>query len=140
MFNESAETSPLAPTPHYPERVGSVFERTMAPSRAGGAGPMRFQEGLGTDTDVPSDFTVGVMSGYQTAPGNDNHNAVVWRKGPEETLKQRAHAGSAAWPEAPTFTSEFGNAAFSDYGDTKFERITRSGSHYMRQNPTVVNG
>jgi hypothetical protein len=111
----------------------------MAPNRPGGAGPLRFQEGLGTDSDIPSDFTTGVMSGYVTAPGNDNHNAVVWRKGPEETLKQRAHAGSAAWPEAPTFVGEFGNAAFTDYADTKFERITRSGSHYMRTNPTMVS-
>lgn len=139
MFNDPVETSPLAPTPHFPERVGTAYERSTAPNRAGNAGPMRFQEGLGTDPDVPSDFSTGVMQGYITAPGSDNHNAVVWRKGPEETLKQRAHAGSAAWPEAPTFISEFQNSAFADYGDIKWDVVHRSGSHYMRQNPTVVN-
>jgi hypothetical protein len=53
---DQLESSPLAPQNPYPERVGNVFERKVAPDAPGGRGPMRFEEGLGTDTDLPTEF------------------------------------------------------------------------------------
>lgn len=141
MFGrDSDEVSPLAPTPRFPENLGAVYERKIAPNRAGDEGPLRFQEGVGTDTDVPRDFAIGVMQGYETPPGQPTHNKPVWIKPAAETLKQRAHMGSAAWVDAPTFLGEFANAAWSDRAENRYEVITRDGSHYMRRNATVVEG
>lgn len=141
MFGRDPEEgSPLAPTPRYPERITSVYERKAAPFRAGDEGPLRFQEGIGTDTDVPNDFAVGVMQGYITPPGQPNHNKPVWIKPAGETMKQRAHMGSAAWVDAPTFLGEFSSAAFSDRAEKRFEVVHRDGSHYMRRNATVIEG
>src|SRR4051812_40397970 len=96
----------LAPAPRYPERVSPVYERKVAEQRVGNRGPLRFEEGIATDTDVPNEFQKGVMQGYITAPGRPNHNANVYEKSPEETMAERAHVGSAAWVEAPTFLGE----------------------------------
>ncbi|WP_019629561.1 hypothetical protein [Actinomadura atramentaria] len=132
------DRSPLAPVARFPEKVPTVYERTTAPNRVGGRGPLRFEEGLASDSDIPSDFGVGVMQGYETAPGRSNHNKNVFTKEPGETMRQRAHVGSAAWPEAPTFLSEFGHGAMNDYAEIKYEQVARSGSHYTRQNPAEV--
>lgn len=139
MFGRDAEeVSPLAPTPRFPERISAIYERKMAPSVTGNEGPLRFQEGIGTDTDVPRDFAVGVMQGYETPPGAPNHNKSVWIKPAGETLKERAHMGSAAWVDAPTFLGEFASAAWSDRAEKHFEVVHRDGSHYMRRNATVI--
>lgn len=129
--------SNIAPTPAFPERVGAVYERKIG-ENVGRRGPLRFEEGLATDTDIPTDFQVGAMQGYQTAPGRSNHNAVVWEKSPEETMKERAHVGSAAWVEAPTFLGEFASAAFNESAGIVFERVDRSGGRYERVNPATV--
>lgn len=128
--------SPLAPTPQYPERVTSNYERKMGVNGVR-RGPLRFEEGLATDTDVPDDFQLGIMQGYITAPGRDNHNANVYEKYPAETLKQRAHMGSAAWVEAPTFLGEFAHGT-SPSAERAFEVVDRSGGRYERQNPAEV--
>ena len=130
-------SSPLAPEPRFPERTGTTYESKVAvnvPRR----GPLRFEEGLATDTDIPNDFTVGVLQGYQTAPGRPNHNANVYEKYPEETLRQRAHMGSAAWVEAPTFLGEFAHGANNDNAAIKYEEVDRSGGRYERLNPANV--
>jgi hypothetical protein len=126
----------LAPNPQYPERVGNTYETKVgvnAPRR----GPLRFEEGLATDTDVPNDFTKGVLQGYQTAPGRPNHNANVYEKWPEETMAQRAHVGSAAWVEAPTFLGEFAHGS-GRAAEIKYEQVDRSGGRYERINPANV--
>jgi hypothetical protein len=114
----------------------------MAPSVPGGRGPLRFEEGLATDTDVPNDFQLGVSQGYITAPGRPNHNANVWEKSPAETMKERAHVGSAAWVEAPTFLGEFAHASFNDYGAIRYEEVNRGnglGRRWERTNPARVD-
>lgn len=126
----------LAPNPRYPERVGSTYEAKVGQNYER-RGPLRFEEGLSTDSDVPNDFTVGVMQGYQTAPGRPNHNANVFEKYPEETMRQRAHVGSAAWVEAPTFLGEFSHGA-SNAAEIKYEEVDRSGGRYERLNPANV--
>lgn len=130
---------PIAPTPGFPEKPTYIYERKMAPNLPGGRGPLRFQEGVATDTDIPSDFQMGMMQGYGSAPGRPNHNQKVDTKYPEETMAQRAHVGSAAWIESPTFLSEFARGSFSDYATIEFESVTRTGQRMMRLSPSVVD-
>lgn len=132
-------TSNIAPAPQFPEKEGNVFERQFAASRPGNRGPMRFQEGVATDTDVPMEFSNGVSQGTGYAPGRPNHNLNVFEKWPEETMKERAHLGSAAWVESPQFLQDFSGGAFQDYGTATIEQVARSGGHYSRMNPAVVN-
>ena len=129
----------IAPTPRFPERAPNTYERKFAPSVTGNQGPLRFEEGLGTDTDVPNDFQKGALQGYQTPPGRPNHNLNVFEKYPDETMKQRAHVGSAAWVEEQTVLSDFATEAFQDYGQYKYEEVIRDGTRQARRNPAVVN-
>jgi hypothetical protein len=126
----------LAPNPGFPERVGNTYE-TKVGQNLPRRGPLRFEEGIATDTDVPNDFTKGVMQGYQTPPGQPNHNANVYEKYPEETMQQRAHMGSAAWVEAPTFLGEFAHGAGAG-NEISYEQVDRSGGRYERLNPANV--
>lgn len=128
----------IAPVLNFPERVGYVYERKNAPSVPGNRGPLRFEEGIATDTDVPNDFQKGMMQGLIPAPGRPNHNQNVYEKYPEETMQQRAHVGSAAWVESPQFLGEFAQGSFTDYAETSYLQIARNGSHYNRRNPAVV--
>jgi len=130
--------SNIAPNPSFPERAGSVYERKMSPATPGLRGPLRFEEGVATDTDVPAQFQVGIDQGYDTPPSRPNHNVNVFEKYPEETMRERAHVGSAAWVEAPTYNNEFSSGTFSDYAETKIEEVFRSGSRYQRMNPAAV--
>lgn len=135
---DRTESSPLAPEPRYPERISPVYERKIGVNGAR-RGPMRFEEGTATDTDVPGDFTKGIMQGYITAPGRPNHNANVFEKYPEETMQERAHLGSAAWVEAPTYLGEFSHGSFNDYAAVQYEQVDRSGGRYERLSPAVVD-
>mgnify|MGYP003352078905 FL=1 len=129
----------IAPSPQFPERQGPVYERKLSPAQTGLRGPLRFEEGIATDTDVPNDFEVGISQGYETPAGRPNHNVNVFEKPAAETMKERAHVGSAAWVEAPTYTSEFSNGSFQDYAEASFEQSARSGGRYQRVNPAEVN-
>ena len=129
----------IAPTPQVPERSGNTYDRKMASAVPGQRGPLRFQEGIGTDTDVPQEFGKGAAQGYTPAAGRPNRNAVVHTKPAEETMRERAHVGSAAWVEAPASLNDFASGAFADHGDNRFEQVVRSGAHQNSANPSVVN-
>ena len=128
----------LAPNPGFPERVPNVYEEKFGVN-ATRRGPLRFEEGVATDTDIPSEFTKGAMQGYLTAPGRPNHNANVYEKSPQETMGERAHVGSAAWVEAPTYLGEFAGGSFNDYAAVKYEEVDRSGGRYERRNAATVD-
>lgn len=130
--------STIGPAPQFAERPGSVYERKMSAAVPGQRGPLRFEEGVATDTDVPQEFGNGMAQGYETPAGRPNHNQNVFEKYPEETMRERAHVGSAAWVEAPTFIDEFSQGSFSDYAEAAFEEEFRSGGHYTRINPASV--
>ena len=130
---------PIAPAPRFPENAPPVYDRTVSAALPGKRGPLRFEEGLATDTDVPQNFEKGAMQGYMPAPGRSNHNANVFEKYPEETMSERAHVGSAAWVEAPAMLSEFAAEAFADHGVVEFEEVFRNGGHQVRLNPAVVH-
>jgi hypothetical protein len=127
----------IGPDPQFPERAPQVFE-VKAGENPERRGPLRFEEGIATDTDVPTDFQKGIMSGFAAAPGRPNRNAPVWQKPAAETLSERAHVGSAAWIEAPTFLNEFAHGSFTDYAEQRIEVVPRSGARMQRLNPTVV--
>lgn len=131
----------LAPVDNYPERPGTVYEAKYAPDAAGGRGPTRFEEGLATDTDLPSNFELGVAQGYITAPGRPNHNANVYEKWPAETMAARAHVGSASWVEAPTFLGEFAHGTDTVLAERRYELVNRAapmGRRWERHNPAEV--
>lgn len=128
----------IAPDPHFPERPGTVYDRSFSAALPGQRGPLRFEEGIATDTDVPMEFTKGAMQGYIPAPGRPNRNQNVFEKYPEETMRERAHVGSAAWVEAPSVLMDFASQAFNDHGENVIEEVFRDGGHQFRLNPAVV--
>lgn len=136
--------SPIAPMGGRTERVGTNYERKVAPNRSGQLGPARFYEGLASDTDLPREFSNGAMQGYETAGGRGNHNKNVYEKWPAETMKERAHVGSAAWTEAPTYLSEFAGGTDSVRAERKYEMVNRgapnpSGRRWERRSPAEIN-
>lgn len=127
----------ISPNPMFPERAPQAYEMKGA-GNVERRGPLRFEEGIATDTDVPNDFQVGIMNGFSAAPGRPNRNAPVWQKPAAETLSERAHVGSAAWIEAPTFLGEFAHGSFNNYAEQTIEEKFVSGGKVARLNPTVV--
>jgi len=128
----------IAPVPQFPEKTPVSYERKFSPAQPGLRGPLRFEEGIATDTDVPNEFQNGASQGYITPPGRPNHNQNVFEKYPEETMAERAHVGSAAWVESPNFLNNFSEGAFGNTAEQRFEEDIRSGGHYMRMNPATV--
>ena len=128
----------ISPAPRFPERAPQVYERKGA-DNATRRGPLRFEEGIATDTDVPNDFQKGMAQGSAVAAGRPNRNAPVWQKPAAETLSERAHVGSASWVEAPTYLGEFAHGTMNDYSAAQIETVARSGGRTQRMSPTVVN-
>jgi len=128
----------IGPAPMFPERSPQSYERKMT-DNVERRGPLRFEEGIATDTDVPTDFQKGIMSGFAAAPGRPNRNAPVWQKPAAETMSERAHVGSAAWTEAPTFLGEFAHGSFSNNAEQIIETKVVTGGRTQRVSPTVVN-
>lgn len=128
----------MAPNPGFPEKAPTFFDVKGAESIPGNSGPHLFQEGLASDPDIPADFVVGIRQGETPAPGRPNRNANVFIKPPQETMKQRAHAGSASWVEAPTFLREFVQGSFTNYAAPQFELEMGSEQRLVRPAPNVV--
>lgn len=128
----------IAPAPQNPERSPNVFERKLSGAVPGQEGPLRFEEGLGTDPDVPNEFVKGATQGTLSAPGRPNRNTPVFVKPASETMQERAHAGSAAWVDAPTFLNEFVTGSFTDFSAPRFEEVVRNGARQERPAPNQV--
>jgi hypothetical protein len=128
----------IAPVPSFPERTPTFFDQKVGESIPGNEGPHLFQEGLGSDPDIPADFVTGIRQGETPAPGRPNRNAPVFIKPPAETMKQRAHAGSASWVEAPTFLREFVQGSFTNYDSPQWELEMGSETRLHRAAPNVV--
>ncbi|MFE2539034.1 hypothetical protein [Actinacidiphila glaucinigra] len=128
--------SPLAPDPRFQESADRFYERKTAnnPTRRG---PLRFQEGVASDQDIPNEFGTGVMQGYTTPPGRSNHNANVFYKSAEETMRERAHVGSASWPEAPTFIAAMAEGASEP--EQKYSTVDRGEGRHQRRNYARVD-
>jgi hypothetical protein len=126
--------SPLAPTAVPPSVQSSVYETKFA-SNTVRRGPLRFEEGIATDSDVPNDFILGARQGYVTDARG--HNANVYIKDAMDTQRERVHMGSSAWVEAPTFLAAFSGGA-SNEAERSYIQQDRSGGHYQRHSPAVV--
>jgi len=129
----------IAPAPRFDENGANFYERQIAPNIPGNRGPLRFEEGIATDTDVPQDFIRGMTEGAIPAPGNPNHvNSDTLFKHAADTMRERAHVGSAAWIDAPTFLGEFAHGAMDNSAEQVYEQVDRSGRRYGRRAPAVV--
>jgi hypothetical protein len=99
-------------------------------------GPLRFEEGVATDTDIPNDFGLGA---YGDTQGDARGRAYTMRKDPGETMRERAHVGSASWIEAPTMLSDFVIGASAGQNGPEFEMELGSEARLIRLNPAQVN-
>ena len=111
------------------------FERNMAINVAR-RGPLRFEEGVATDTDIPNDFGRGA---YGDPGGDARGRSYTTIKTPEETMSERAHVGSATWIEAPTMLSDFVIGASSGQGPPQWEMEVGSERRLIRLNPAMVS-
>lgn len=116
----------------YPDPE-TQYERSFAANPPGNKGPLRFEEGVATDTDIPNEFGKGA---YGDTAGDARGRPFRIFKSPEETARERAHVGSASWIEAPEVLSEFVQGAQADH--PSFERVNGSWTRIHRQNPTQV--
>ena len=129
----------ISPNPMFPETQQTMFESTYAPSIPGNRGPLRFEEGVATDTDVPYDFGVGAYEDTAPSPMRQNHNnPEMFYKYAEETMRERAHVGSATWIEAPAMLGDFVQGSMSGEGMPVWEYAYNTGGMMKRPNPTVV--
>lgn len=128
---------PIAPANIPNERSPQSYQRTMGPNLAGQQGPLRFEEGLATDTDVPDDFQQGMADGYVTGPGSPNHNNPSGQyKHADQVMRERAHVGSASWVDASSQLGEFVSGVTEP--PVTFPLVGRSGARYERRSPEVV--
>lgn len=130
--------SPLAPTAVPPSQASTFYEMKMAGNNAR-RGPLRFEEGIATDTDVPGDFVVGVRQGIVPAPGRPNHNANVYEKPAAEVMRERAHLGSAAWVEAPTYLGAFAQGTGPEAEQRFIQTMVPGGNQRRRNAATVID-
>jgi hypothetical protein len=128
----------IAPNPLYPERGYPNYEAKVASGLPGERGPLRFEEGLTTDTDIPNDFARGIQQG-QPQQGRMNRNQKVDTKYADETMAQRVHAGSAAWITAPTVLGEFAEGSVDGDNEPTYAQVFNSGARQQRKNATVVD-
>lgn len=127
----------IAPAPMFPEKPSPVYERKMAPAIPGNRGPLRFEEGIATDTDVPDDFQRGMMEGTMTGPGGIGSNPETLYKHADEVFKERAHVGSAAWTDSAMCMSGFAAGA-GEGNRIEYVEEDRSGGRYEYLNAAVV--
>lgn len=122
----------LAPIPPLqPERDRSPHYETDVASNDRRRGPLRFEEGIATDTDVPNEFRRGAYADTASGP-------VTVVKGAGETMRERVHVGSSTWIEAPALLGEFVHGAHGGFGTGYgFER--ESEGIKRRPNRAVVN-
>jgi hypothetical protein len=98
-------------------------------------GPLRFEEGVVSDTDIPNEFGRGA---YGDTAGNGRGRPVWQIKTPQETTRERAHMGSASWIEAPTMLSDFVIGVQAGQGLPEWELEYGSERRLYRPNIAVV--
>lgn len=116
-------------------RPASGYETTIAQNLAR-RGPLRFEEGVATDTDIPNDFGQGA---YGDPGGDGRGRPFTVVKDPATTMRERAHVGSASWIEAPTMLSDFVIGASIGQGPSQFEYEVGSEVRLRRINPAQVS-
>lgn len=140
-YKEAGRAVQLSPAPSFMERDrGAVNYEAKMGTNSQRRGPLRFEEGLATDTDVPNDFTLGVMQGYRTAPGRPNHNMNVFEKPAAETMRERAHAGSAAWIDSADMLGDFMHGVnVNANASRRFEQVNRGPGRKERLHGAIIS-
>ena len=115
-------------------RPESGYEHVMAVNNTR-RGPLRFEEGVATDTDVPNDFGQGA---YGDPGGDGRGRPFTPVKDPAQTMAERAHVGSATWIEAPTMLQDFVIGASAGQTPSQFEMELGSERRIIRINPANV--
>lgn len=129
----------IAPQNPYAEQQQGVYETQMAPSITGNRGPQRFQEGVESDTDVPNDFAKGAYADTVPSDGRSSHpSREMFYKWPEDTMRERAHVGSASWIEAPEVLGDFVVGTQGGDGPRRWEEAFNTGGYMNRPNPVRV--
>lgn len=113
---------------HYESEIASNPRRR---------GPLRFEEGIATDTDVPNQFRQGAYADPNGDAGKGTW--ANWTKSPDETMRERAHLGSSTWIEAPALLSEFVQGAHAGDGRLAYETESNSGGRQVRPNRATVS-
>jgi hypothetical protein len=116
-------------------RPETGYEHALAVNTAR-RGPLRFEEGVATDTDIPRDFGQGA---YGDTGGDARGRPFTPVKPPEQTMQERAHVGSASWIEAPTMLQDFVIGASVGQGPPQFEMELGSERRLVRSNPAIVS-
>ncbi len=130
---------PISPAPMFPEKGSPQFELGFAPSIPMNKGPLRFEEGIATDTDVPHDFAQGAYMDTAPSPMRQSHpNPESMYKHAADTMRERAHVGAATWVEAPAVLNEFVQGSMAGDAMPYFEMEYNTGGHMNRPNVTVV--
>src|SRR4051812_34397478 len=115
-------------------RPESGFETAIAVNNVR-RGPLRFEEGVATDTDIPNDFGLGA---YGDTAGDARGRPSVLRKDEATTMRERVHVGSASWIEAPTMLHDFIIGASVGQSGPVFEMELGSEQRMVRINPAQV--
>jgi hypothetical protein len=115
------------------ERSGSPDPRANLNTQR--RGPLRFEEGIATDTDVPMEFGRGA---YGDTAGNQRGRPTTCIQSPQETMRERAHVGSSTWIEAPTMLSDFMIGARAGEDEPYWEYEMGSNVPIRRYSPAVV--
>jgi hypothetical protein len=98
-------------------------------------GPLRFEEGVATDTDIPMDFGQGA---YGDPQGDPRQRPFYGVKTPEETMRERAHVGAATWIDAPVVLQDFVYGASAGQGEPQFDLEIGSEMRLFRPNIAAV--
>jgi hypothetical protein len=121
----------LGPVPPLgPEKFRNPQYETDVASNTRRRGPLRFEEGVATDTDVPNDFRRGAYA------DTSYERPTTMIQSPAETQRERVHMGSSTWIEAPALLSEFVQGAHMFGGG--YERVQGSESRLHRPNRACV--
>ena len=110
------------------------YERAVAVNNRR-RGPLRFEEGIPTDTDVPNEFGMGA---YGDPGGDGRGRPFTTVKDPAATMAERAHVGSSTWIEAPTMLNDFMIGASAGQSLPQWEMELGSEQRLIRPSPTVV--
>lgn len=129
----------IGPNPIFTERTVTSFDRAVAPSIPGNRGPLRHEQGIATDTDVPNDFVRGAYMDTRALPGTINRvDPTSYHKSAADTMHERAHLGSAAWVDAPQVLSDFADGAGVGQAPPSFESIMNPGTIQARRVMNLV--
>ena len=129
----------ISPAPRFPERTPNVFETGYGFDQGRGGGTLRFEEGIATDTDVPNDFAQGAYSDTRSLSATQSRTAPdAFYKPAAQTMRERAHVGSASWIEAPAMLGEFVDGTMAGDGMPQFEITYNSGGYMKRPAATRV--